>query len=163
MIDLFDPNKATPQTLRLLKHDSLTHALASKLKSQQKLYFSKVRSMIKNTPDRNYSGKDAERYDVIIVGAGISGICSAHALRKAFPEKRFLILESMERFGGTWQIHKYPGTRSDSDLFTFGYGFKPWIGNPIATRQQILDYLGSVIADADLAPHIRYKHRVLTL
>ncbi len=116
--------------------------------------------MIKNTPDNADLDTDSEKYDVVIVGAGISGICSAHTLQKAFPQKRFLILESLETFGGTWQIHKYPGTRSDSDLFTFGYGFKPWIGNPIATRQQILDYLDSVIADSDLASHIRYKHRV---
>ena len=100
--------------------------------------------MIENTPDNTDSQNDEETYDVVIVGAGISGICSAQALKKALPQKRFLIVESLETFGGTWQIHKYPGTRSDSDLFTFGYGFKPWIGNPIATRQQILDYLGSV-------------------
>ncbi len=106
------------------------------------------------------STNHTEIFDAVIVGAGISGICSAHALRQAFPEKRILILESLETFGGTWKIHKYPGTRSDSDLFTFGYGFKPWNGNPIATRQQILDYLGSVITEFGLESHIRYKHRV---
>ena len=66
----------------------------------------------------------------------------------------------MESFGGTWLMHKYPGTRSDSDLFTFGYGFKPWKGDPIASRQQILDYLGGAIEDANLGQHIRYGHKV---
>ncbi len=80
-----------------------------------------------------------ERFDVIIVGAGISGIGSATLLRQHCPDLSIAILESMDSFGGTWLIHKYPGTRSDSDLFTFGYGFKPWKGDPIASRQQILD------------------------
>lgn len=101
-----------------------------------------------------------EYVDVVIVGAGISGIGSATMLRQQHPHLRFLILESLESFGGTWLIHKYPGARSDSDLFTFGYHFKPWIGKPIATREQILQYLGEAIDDADLAPHIRYRQQV---
>lgn len=101
-----------------------------------------------------------ERFDVVIVGAGISGIGCATMLREQHPQLSFIILEALESFGGTWLIHKYPGTRSDSDLFTFGYHFKPWTGKPIASREQILQYLGSAIEDAELAPHIRYRQRV---
>jgi cation diffusion facilitator CzcD-associated flavoprotein CzcO len=67
-----------------------------------------------------------------------------------------------ESFGGTWLTHKYPGIRSDSDLHTFGYRFKPWVGPPIATAAEILSYMDEVIADNDLARHIRYKHRILS-
>lgn len=102
----------------------------------------------------------AQRYDVVIVGAGISGICSATLLRKHCPQLSFLIVDAMEAPGGTWLIHKYPGARSDSDLFTFGYDFKPWKGKPIASREEILDYLASTIEDEQLGPHIRYRHRV---
>lgn len=101
-----------------------------------------------------------ERFDVIIVGAGISGIGSATLLRQHCPDLSIAILEAMDSFGGTWLIHTYPGTRSDSDLFTFGYGFKPWKGDPIASRQQILDYLAEAIDDAGLAPHMHYGHEV---
>ncbi len=66
-----------------------------------------------------------------------------------------------ETFGGTWWTHKYPGIRSDSDLHTFGYSFKPWVGPPIATADEIRAYMGEVIEDNDLARHIRYKHRIL--
>ncbi|WP_049758537.1 flavin-containing monooxygenase [Phenylobacterium zucineum] len=101
-----------------------------------------------------------ERFDVAIIGAGISGIGCAYLLRKQCPNLSIVILEALESYGGTWLIHRYPGARSDSDLFTFGYGFKPWKGDPIASREQILDYLGSVIDEADLAPHIRYRQQV---
>ena len=101
-----------------------------------------------------------ERFDVVIVGAGISGIGCAHMLRQRCPELSFVILDAMDSYGGTWLIHKYPGARSDSDLFTFGYQFKPWTSKPIASREEILDYLGSVIEDAELAPHIRFRHKV---
>lgn len=112
--------------------------------------------------DHAKSGPDAEteKFDVIIVGAGISGIGSGTLLRKHCPDLSFAILETMDGHGGTWLLHRYPGTRSDSDLFTFGYGFKPWKGDPIASRQQILDYLGEAIEDAGLAPYIRYGHTV---
>jgi cation diffusion facilitator CzcD-associated flavoprotein CzcO len=104
----------------------------------------------------------AEHIDVLIVGAGISGIGAAHHLLDKCPSKRFLILESKQSYGGTWRQHTYPGIRSDSDLYTFGYGFKPWTGQPIASGDAILEYLGEAIEDDDLDAHIRYQHEVLT-
>ena len=101
-----------------------------------------------------------EHFDVLIVGAGISGVGGAYHLTKQCPDKSFVVLESQESFGGTWLTHKYPGIRSDSDLFTFGYRFKPWRGKPIATAQEILSYMGEVIAENDLARHIRYRHSI---
>ena len=76
-----------------------------------------------------------EHFDVLIVGAGISGIGSAYQLTKQLPATSFVILESQESFGGTWLTHRYPGIRSDSDLHTFGYRFKPWTSAPIATAE----------------------------
>ena len=98
--------------------------------------------------------------DVLIVGAGISGIGSAHHLMEQCPDKSFAILEAQAEFGGTWRTHRYPGIRSDSDLYTFGYRFKPWVGPPIATADQILTYLQEVIAEDGLDQHIRYGHRI---
>jgi cation diffusion facilitator CzcD-associated flavoprotein CzcO len=101
-----------------------------------------------------------EHVDVLIVGAGISGIGAAHHLREQCPGKSFLLLEAQDGFGGTWRTHRYPGVRSDSDLFTFGYGFKPWHGAPIASGAEILRYLGEVIDEDQLAPRIRYGHTI---
>ncbi|WP_293683044.1 NAD(P)/FAD-dependent oxidoreductase [uncultured Phenylobacterium sp.] len=103
----------------------------------------------------------AEHFDVLIVGAGISGIGGAYHLTQQCPGKSFVVLESQEGFGGTWLTHKYPGIRSDSDLYTFGYRFKPWVGPPIATAEEILTYMGEVIDENDLARHIRYQHRIV--
>jgi cation diffusion facilitator CzcD-associated flavoprotein CzcO len=103
-----------------------------------------------------------EHFDVLIVGAGISGIGSAYHLTTQLPATSFVILETQDNFGGTWLTHRYPGIRSDSDLHTFGYRFKPWVGPPIATAAEILDYMGEVIDDNDLARHIRYQHRILS-
>ena len=104
--------------------------------------------------------KPAEHFDVLIVGAGISGVGSAYHLTTQLPGTSFVILESQESFGGTWLTHRYPGIRSDSDLHTFGYRFKPWVGPPIATSEEIKSYMGEVIAENDLARHIRYRHRI---
>ncbi len=101
-----------------------------------------------------------DELDVLIVGAGISGIGAAWHLQQRCPDKRLLILESQDGFGGTWRTHRYPGIRSDSDLFTFGYRFKPWMGKPIATAAEIQAYLGEVIDENRLALHIRYGHAV---
>lgn len=104
----------------------------------------------------------SEHFDVLIVGAGISGIAAAYHLKDQRPGTRFLILEHQESFGGTWKTHRYPGIRSDSDLYTFGYRFKPWTGPPFASGEQILSYLGEVIDENDLDRHIRYSHQVVS-
>jgi cation diffusion facilitator CzcD-associated flavoprotein CzcO len=104
----------------------------------------------------------AEHFDVLIVGAGISGIGAAHHLTTRLPGKRFVVLESQDGYGGTWRTHRFPGIRSDSDLYTFGYAFKPWKGAPIATAAEILRYLGEVIDEDGLERHIRYRHRIVS-
>ena len=102
----------------------------------------------------------SEHFDVIIVGAGISGVGGAYHLTHQRPGTRFVVLEALESFGGTWLTHTYPGIRSDSDLYTFGYRFRPWVGPPIATAGEILSYMGEVIDENDLARHIRYRRRI---
>ena len=104
--------------------------------------------------------KDAGHVDILIVGAGVSGIGAAHHVREQFPERSLLILEGRDHHGGTWWTHRYPGVRSDSDLFTYGYRFKPWRGPAIATGPAILSYLDEVMASDGLDAHIRYLHRV---
>src|ERR1700756_5712602 len=104
----------------------------------------------------------SEHFDVLIVGAGISGIGSAWHLRTKMPGTSFVVLEAQETFGGTWWTHKYPGVRSDSDLYTFGYRFKPWTSAPIATADEIRRYMGEVIEENGLGEHIRYRHRIVT-
>ena len=85
---------------------------------------------------------------------------AAYHLTDQCPDKRFVVLEAKDDFGGTWVTHTYPGIRSDSDLYTFGYRFKPWTGPPIATADEILTYMGEVIEENDLGPHIRYGHHI---
>jgi monooxygenase len=99
-------------------------------------------------------------FDVLIVGAGISGIGSAYHLQQQCPGKSYVILEMKDTFGGTWETHKYPGVRSDSDLYTFGYRFKPWVGPPVASGEEILKYMGEVIEENGIDRHIRYGHRI---
>ncbi len=103
-----------------------------------------------------------EHFDVLIVGAGISGVGGAYHLTKQCPDKSFVVLEALDNYGGTWWTHRYPGIRSDSDLHTFGYRFKPWTSAPIASAAEILAYMGEVIAENNLAPHIRYRHKILS-
>ena len=102
-----------------------------------------------------------EHFGVLVVGAGISGVGAGYHLQDQYPEKSFVILEKFESFGGTWFTHTYPGIRSDSDLYTFGYRFKPWLGKPIATADKILAYIGEVIDENDLDQHIRDRKSVV--
>ncbi|MEM7220914.1 MAG: NAD(P)/FAD-dependent oxidoreductase [Pseudomonadota bacterium] len=103
-----------------------------------------------------------EHRDVIIVGAGISGIGAACHLQRECAGKSYVILEGRDAIGGTWDLFRYPGIRSDSDLYTFGYDFKPWHGQPIATAPEILGYLNEVVAENDVERHIRFGHWVKT-
>jgi cation diffusion facilitator CzcD-associated flavoprotein CzcO len=98
--------------------------------------------------------------DVVIVGAGISGVGSAYHLKEQCPTKSFVVLEALDSFGGTWHMHRYPGIRSDSDLYTFGYRFKPWMGKPIASAAEILSYMGEVIEENELDQYIHYQHKI---
>src|ERR1043165_7347310 len=97
-----------------------------------------------------------EHFDVVIAGAGISGIGAAYHLTTQLPGTSFVVLETQESFGGTWLTHKYPGIRSDSDLPASGSGFKPGTRAPIATAKEILSYMGEVIAENARGSHIRY-------
>ncbi len=101
-----------------------------------------------------------ETFDVVILGAGISGVGSAYHLTQQCPDRSFVVLDEQAGFGGTWRTHRYPGIRSDSDLYTFGYRFKPWVGAPIATADEILRYMNAVIEENDLGKHIRYSHKI---
>jgi len=101
--------------------------------------------------------------DVLIVGAGLSGIGAACHLRRDCPDRSFMILESREASGGTWDLFRYPGIRSDSDMYTFGYGFKTWHDkSSIADGHKILSYIRETAAEYDVERHIRYQHKVVS-
>lgn len=102
-----------------------------------------------------------EELDVLIVGAGISGIGAAYYLQRDHPGKSYAILEARDAIGGTWDLFRYPGIRSDSDLHTFGYEFKPWRDEAIAGADKILAYLREAAAENGIDKHIRYHHKVL--
>ncbi|WP_085654154.1 MULTISPECIES: NAD(P)/FAD-dependent oxidoreductase [unclassified Pseudomonas] len=104
-----------------------------------------------------------EPLDVLIMGAGVSGIGAAAYLRRNQPGKVFAILESRERAGGTWDLFRYPGIRSDSDLFTFGFDFKPWTKEKsLADAEDILEYLKETVDEYGLAPLIQYQQKVVS-
>ncbi len=105
----------------------------------------------------------SQSVDVLIIGAGLSGIGGACHLRRNCPDRSFMILESREASGGTWDLFRYPGIRSDSDMYTFGYGFKPWNDkSSIADGHKILRYIREAAAEYDVEQHIRYQHKVLS-
>ena len=127
---------------------------------------------------------EREHFDVLVIGCGISGIAAAYVLfehsfkphkkitrtptlerryylRKNNPDKSFRILERRESLGGTWDFFKYPGIRSDSDMYTFGYSFRPWTARKmIAPKEDILTYLWNVVHEFDLEKHIRFNMEV---
>src|SRR5687768_9078467 len=102
-----------------------------------------------------------EHVDVVIVGAGLSGIGAACQLSTACPQKNFVILEGREAMGGTWDLFRYPGVRSDSDMSTLGYRFRPWRdAKAIADGPAIRDYMGETASEFGVDKRIRYGHRV---
>jgi cation diffusion facilitator CzcD-associated flavoprotein CzcO len=100
-------------------------------------------------------------FDVIIVGAGLSGIGAARHLQDACPGRTYTILEGRDSIGGTWDLFRYPGVRSDSDMHTLGYDFKPWVeAKAIADGPSIRKYVRETAAESGIVPHIRFGHRV---
>ncbi|ABG94724.1 MULTISPECIES: flavin-containing monooxygenase [Rhodococcus] len=103
-----------------------------------------------------------EHVDVLIIGAGLSGIGAAYHLQDNFPRRTYAILESRESIGGTWDLFRYPGIRSDSDMYTLGYRFKPWSGEKsIADGPSILEYVKDTAAEHGIDRNIRFRHKVV--
>src|ERR1700734_1706781 len=102
-----------------------------------------------------------EHVDVLIVGAGRSGIGAAHHLQAAFPQRTYAILEARDALGGTWDLFRYPGVRSDSDMHTLGYRFRPWTQDKAITDgPSILRYVRDAATEAGIDQHIRFGQRV---
>src|SRR5262249_53730454 len=103
-----------------------------------------------------------EHVDVLIIGAGLSGIGAAAHLTRALPHTSYVVLEARDASGGTWDLFRYPGIRSDSDMYTMGYSFRPWTDDEaLASGDRILEYVRDTAREYDVDRHIRYRHRVV--
>ncbi|MBB1159302.1 flavin-containing monooxygenase [Amycolatopsis dendrobii] len=101
-------------------------------------------------------------FDVLVVGAGLSGIGAACRLQQQSPDRTYAVLEARDTIGGTWDLFRYPGVRSDSDMFTLGYPFRPWRKEQaIASGAEILEYIRDTAAEHEISRHIRFGHRVV--
>jgi monooxygenase len=102
-----------------------------------------------------------EHFDVVVIGAGLSGVGAGYRLQTGCPDKRYVILEAREQIGGTWDLFRYPGVRSDSDMFTLGYPFRPWMNaKSIADGPTILNYVRETAREFGIDRQIRFRHRV---
>ncbi|HZU80512.1 MAG TPA: NAD(P)/FAD-dependent oxidoreductase [Acidimicrobiales bacterium] len=105
--------------------------------------------------------RPVEHFDVVIVGAGLSGIGAGHYIQSQCPWATYAVFEARESMGGTWDLFRYPGVRSDSDMYTLGYRFRPWDGRKtIADGDSILDYIKETAREEGVEKHIRFSHRV---
>jgi cation diffusion facilitator CzcD-associated flavoprotein CzcO len=105
----------------------------------------------------------AEHFDVLIIGAGLSGIGAAWRLQQMRPGTRYAVLEARDAIGGTWDLFRYPGVRSDSDMFTLSYPFRPWRGaESMASGEQIRRYIVQTADEGGITPHIRFGTRVVS-
>jgi cation diffusion facilitator CzcD-associated flavoprotein CzcO len=103
-----------------------------------------------------------EHFDVVIMGAGLSGIDAAHHLQKMCPNKSYVILDQRQRIGGTWDLFRYPGIRSDSDMLTMGYSFRPWTRpETISPGSAIREYVTDTAREEGIDKHIRFSHKIL--
>ena len=106
--------------------------------------------------------EQASHFDVLIVGAGISGIGMAAHMTAKSPHASYAILERRDNLGGTWDLFRYPGIRSDSDMHTLGFDFEPWKHEKsIADAPAILDYLDRIVDERGIRQHIRLGHKVI--
>ncbi len=101
-------------------------------------------------------------HEVVVIGAGIAGIHAAYELTKSETPRDFVVVDALDGPGGTWRTFTFPGVRSDTEVFTLGYSFKPWTGVPYASGQEILDYLTEVIEENDLSAHFLYQRRLIS-
>ncbi|KAF2742436.1 FAD/NAD(P)-binding domain-containing protein [Sporormia fimetaria CBS 119925] len=107
--------------------------------------------------------KSEHHYDIVVVGAGISGINAGYRIQTTLPTSTYTILENRDNVGGTWDLFKYPGIRSDSDLHTFGFEFNPWKKpNPIATGESIVDYINATAKKFGIDEKIQFRHKVVS-
>jgi len=103
-------------------------------------------------------------YDMVIIGAGLSGIGAACRFRTKFPDDSLAVIESRDAIGGTWDLFRYPGIRSDSDMLTLGYDFRPWVGNKtLADGPSIKRYVETVAQEYDITPYIQFGSKVTAL
>ena len=102
-----------------------------------------------------------EHFDVLVIGAGLSGIDAAHHLQELCPKKSYAVLEQRGAIGGTWDLFRYPGVRSDSDMFTMSYGFRPWKGpRALSPGSEIREYVQAVARDEGIDRHIKFHHQI---
>ena len=112
------------------------------------------------SPDTRFA---VDHVEVLIVGAGISGIGMAAHLEMMCPGKSYRVVERRPQLGGTWDLFRYPGIRSDSDMYTLGYNFKPWLGEKsIADGASIRSYIEETARENGIDKHIRYEHKVVS-
>ena len=108
------------------------------------------------------AGEQAEHLDILIVGAGISGIDAAYQVQTELPGKSYAVLEARAAIGGTWDLFRYPGIRSDSDMYTLGFPFRPWRGDKaIADGADIRTYVEETAREFGIHRRIRFGHRAV--